>query len=329
MNESIKCEIVRDLLPSYVDGLTSDATNEVIAQHMLDCPDCAASLALMKEPEEHPQQSVPEVDFLKKVRRRSGHTALLWALGAVVLVAVLGIIKFYLAGSEAFPAQFNYNVVVDGAMLDLSGNFPAGSLQYARVSFEEENGVVTISVYSALSSFWGKESFHEKYKAEREITAVYVGDLIAWENGTSISRTAAQVFAAKNPYVGDMPANGRVASALGIFDQFGSYKNELQTSTEPYDWALLIDAVIAVDQEHAAREIMAADSYVILAVTDNLGSVTWKYKTEKGDRTYIVTTEDASEYAGRDIKQCAETVTSLQNLMQSLSIKWSGVVPRM
>lgn len=325
MAEPLKCEIVRDLLPSYVDGLTCDVTNEAITRHMSDCTDCAASLKHMREPEQGPQSPVQEVDYLKKVRLRSRHVALLCALGAIVLVTALVNVKFYLVGSAALPTQFNYDVVVDSKRLDFSGSFLAGGPEYARTSFKEENGVVKISVYSAPGSLFRKGSFHEQYMAQGKINAVYLGNLIAWENGTSISRTAAQVFAVKNPYVGDMTANGEVASALGISDQFGSYRNELQTSTEPYGWALLFDTPIAANEEHAAREIMAANSYVMLAVIDNLGYVTWEYKTENSDRTYTVTAEDASEYAGRDIKQCAKTATSLQELMQSLSTKWSGV----
>ena len=30
----MKCEIVRDLLPSYIDGLTSSVTNEEIEKHL-------------------------------------------------------------------------------------------------------------------------------------------------------------------------------------------------------------------------------------------------------------------------------------------------------
>ena len=32
MSDKLRCEIVQDLLPSYVDGLTSDETNEAIKE---------------------------------------------------------------------------------------------------------------------------------------------------------------------------------------------------------------------------------------------------------------------------------------------------------
>ena len=36
----MKCEIIRDLLPSYVDKLTSAESNEVIDEHLKECQEC-------------------------------------------------------------------------------------------------------------------------------------------------------------------------------------------------------------------------------------------------------------------------------------------------
>lgn len=36
----MRCEIIRDLLPSYIDGLTSGVTNEEIKKHLDECETC-------------------------------------------------------------------------------------------------------------------------------------------------------------------------------------------------------------------------------------------------------------------------------------------------
>ena len=36
----MKCEIIRDLLPSYVDGLTSEESNREITAHVAECAPC-------------------------------------------------------------------------------------------------------------------------------------------------------------------------------------------------------------------------------------------------------------------------------------------------
>jgi len=39
-----ECEIVRDILPLYVDDACSQASREIIDEHLMTCPDCAAYL---------------------------------------------------------------------------------------------------------------------------------------------------------------------------------------------------------------------------------------------------------------------------------------------
>lgn len=41
----MKCEIIRDLLPSYVDGLTSEESNREITAHVAECAPCKEILS--------------------------------------------------------------------------------------------------------------------------------------------------------------------------------------------------------------------------------------------------------------------------------------------
>ncbi len=55
MKNDLTCEVVQDLLPSYVDHLTSDVTNTAIETHIRECADCRRILSDMQTPE--PMQS--------------------------------------------------------------------------------------------------------------------------------------------------------------------------------------------------------------------------------------------------------------------------------
>ena len=55
MKNKIPCEVIRDLLPSYVDELTSEVTNQVIRDHLETCEDCRERYASMHAAEEIPQ----------------------------------------------------------------------------------------------------------------------------------------------------------------------------------------------------------------------------------------------------------------------------------
>lgn len=93
MKNKLSCEIVKDLLPSYIDQLTSKETSEAVAAHLSDCESCRAAYREMTN-SEPPKDEQSEVDYLKKVRnsrRRIRNIAIIAASGVLVLglVAVL------------------------------------------------------------------------------------------------------------------------------------------------------------------------------------------------------------------------------------------------
>ena len=72
MKNNLTCEIVEDLMPSYIDGLTSEVTNKAVREHLSQCGKCNAKLDTMSEPysEDKIEQEKKEIDFLKKNRRK-------------------------------------------------------------------------------------------------------------------------------------------------------------------------------------------------------------------------------------------------------------------
>lgn len=41
----MNCRIIKDLLPLYVEQLTSDPSNDLIQEHIKTCQDCSRTLA--------------------------------------------------------------------------------------------------------------------------------------------------------------------------------------------------------------------------------------------------------------------------------------------
>ena len=71
MKNDLTCGVVRDLLPSYVEGLTSPESNTAVERHLSECPDCAQlRTALAGAPKQAAPEDSKEVDYLKKVKRR-------------------------------------------------------------------------------------------------------------------------------------------------------------------------------------------------------------------------------------------------------------------
>ena len=70
MKSELKCSIVRDLLPNYIEKLTSEDTNEAVEEHLKACGDCNEAyeqmVADMGNMEKAP---AVELKFLKKIKR--------------------------------------------------------------------------------------------------------------------------------------------------------------------------------------------------------------------------------------------------------------------
>ena len=66
MSDKLRCEIVQDLLPSYVDGLTSDETNEAVKDHLADCVSCRDMYERMKADETSAEENSEVMEKEKK-----------------------------------------------------------------------------------------------------------------------------------------------------------------------------------------------------------------------------------------------------------------------
>lgn len=110
----IKCHIIQDLLPSYIDGLLSAETEQDIHQHLQECEACRALHAKLAASIENPtfQVDKKEIDFLKKVRK---NTAKKVAAGFTVLLLIFAALTYFLAiGSPVSKTNLQYTSSVVG-----------------------------------------------------------------------------------------------------------------------------------------------------------------------------------------------------------------------
>ena len=78
MKKRISCEIIRDLLPLYVDGQTRPDTSRIISEHLSACPECARMYEEMNTPFPPAANDTPSV--LARFAER--HVWILWQLCA-------------------------------------------------------------------------------------------------------------------------------------------------------------------------------------------------------------------------------------------------------
>lgn len=80
----LNCHIVRDLLPSYLEHLTSPETEAELTEHLSACPDCRAAKAAMEADLGVEKAPKPRRDFLRHLRWQRRLAALLTLLTAVL-----------------------------------------------------------------------------------------------------------------------------------------------------------------------------------------------------------------------------------------------------
>lgn len=322
MSDKLRCEIVRDLLPSYVEGLTCEVTNQAVAEHLTGCPDCDSMAKRMKSPEPEPACQAEEVDYLKGIKRRNWAKIIETAVLVAVLLGVVFFIKTHVIGKAADEQFISCSAEVDDNVVTLDGVFLADGMACGGVNWTEEEGVLTAEVRWVEPSifFFSDKEIHAQYEAQSEIRQIWLGDRIIWENGSSIYPTVSRIYAAAHPYIGDMPANSELAEALGIADRLGSFTHELQTTEEPYGWTICLDEPFSLDEEWSNRIFMDDYSCVMLALVDNLGYVTWERTDESGTKSYTVTAEQATEMTGQDIKNWGQSAVKFQELTNELGL---------
>ena len=106
----IPCEIIRDLLPSYMDGLTSEESNQAVEEHLKECETCRAYFQAMKEAvaseryvEKSREEIKKEIHPLKKIERETRKRIVIAVIAVLLTVGILGTLyeSLYGTGTQA------------------------------------------------------------------------------------------------------------------------------------------------------------------------------------------------------------------------------------
>jgi hypothetical protein len=86
------CAIVRDLLPSYLENITSEETNEFVQTHLQNCSECnqlveefSSNIEPIIPPINQERQNEHERNLVKRIQKRNGRTIILSLLVGVLL----------------------------------------------------------------------------------------------------------------------------------------------------------------------------------------------------------------------------------------------------
>lgn len=163
----MKCDIVRDLMPGYIDGVISEAGSSAVREHLDECGECRRFFSEMKE--DMADQSTPEeraaLDGFKKIHSRTRYLKVAAALGGLVLAAfVIGVfLKVYVVGSLLEQGAVMIPSVVydeETDSLTVKGSMTYAGYRISRVEWRENPSIgarVDLFVYAAETLPFEKE----------------------------------------------------------------------------------------------------------------------------------------------------------------------------
>lgn len=300
MKNDLTCGVVRDLLPSYVEGLTSPESNTAVERHLSGCPECAQlRTALAGAPEQAAPEDSKEVDYLKKVKRR-GWRRVAAAVAVTVLLFAVGVAaKLFIIGE---PANWDYwenlnwtaHTNVPG-QLDLHFYSEWSDIAYSHWMVESKNGIVRVSARQILPSFLHDASDHWEHISLDGVREVWVADQLIWQGGVEISPQIDRIYQAQTPYAGDASTVGRMLNALR-FDTCGSYTMALHTSSAPYRLTLNFSVPQTSGKMGDSEAGLYQDMAAVLAIIGNLDEIECAFLDENSQPwSRVLTVEELNQ----------------------------------
>ena len=142
----MKCEIIRDLLPLYIDGLTSKESNQEIEKHLKNCEECQKYYQEMTGDIDNfsviTNEEIVDVNLIKKIKKKNRKKALGIFVGAFVLSGVLMGVSFHWTHGVAMYENviLNYGVQGDTAYLTLQGK-PGYELNFSGATDQNKSSL--------------------------------------------------------------------------------------------------------------------------------------------------------------------------------------------
>lgn len=155
----------------------------------------------------------------------------------------------------------------------------------------------------------------KKIAAATILTALLASLLIG---GCGNQSYADMLYEHHNPYVGNHVKDSELFALLDL-QQYGYYTLELQTEAEPY--VLTFHFTTEMEDAEQFDRDMQKNACVLLALIDNLSTVTWTYPNNGKTVTQTFSDEMASARTGEDISNFSASAKTVQSLLDKLGLE--------
>lgn len=300
----IECEIIKDLLPNYVENLVSDKTKQAVDEHVKACKSCKEDLEILqeekerKEGEEKEKQEEIEINHLKKYNKRLFISKIIaGTLSAVILITwgsfFIRRIKSKIAYNELYEKGIDAYNIIKEATDKLEELRTIENLEFIDeyINIMCFEGKITEYVNKRIRKFKDnkcrKEYYSKNYNPEKEeyteLKLGYINYAITEEDGTKIVQLN--------------DSSGDIQNIEGEIKEYPLSKSAFHTISNDYgrttgEWRhtapfSLLNVIQCSLIETREEEYEGVKCYVLKLDSDTYTEEMWIEKESKLVRRYI------------------------------------------
>lgn len=139
-----ECDIVKDLLFSYNDGVLSTTSKEFVENHLKTCEDCNNTLKEIKQESDKKNKSKMQhekdnIDFFKSVKKKMTKKNIIISIGILILLVIIifNVLIFY-----------NYNKVASSMIIYLQDDITEEQLENIKNKIIENSSNLELTYIS-------------------------------------------------------------------------------------------------------------------------------------------------------------------------------------
>ncbi|ARJ39284.1 hypothetical protein SporoP8_10625 [Sporosarcina ureae] len=148
----MRCNIIQDLLPSYIDGICSEETAAEVQTHIEECVQCNKMMQMMQQPTQHIVES--KFEEAKEPFKRINKKRRFQVITASLLTFLIMIIGYQVVQNVGVVNQFFFPMV--HGIVEVTGN----NDEWQDISFSQDSiNTQTYVIYDSF--FWTKEVIND------------------------------------------------------------------------------------------------------------------------------------------------------------------------
>ncbi len=297
MKNDLSCDVVKDLLPSYIDELTSADSNKAVGEHLSKCESCREAYKAMCPDKQSAKANIQkEVDYLKSIKKKNVkkvRKAVLWTVGSLLVAfAVFIATMLFIVGEPVNGYTDRPTVTEKDGTLYLEFHNPNSAYSYAHwntryTGNSDGKGDISLSARSVLSSPIYSSGDRITKLDLKDIHSVSFMGFLLWRDGLIIQPEAEQIFSRQRAYAGSVSNMGFVLGALKLPNIEAT--SSIQSDSEPYGWTIHYNQPL----DEADVSLMYKNAPLVLSLVDNLGEFGFTCPDGKGgEYNYRVSVSD-------------------------------------